>query len=203
LEWFSFLVKRREVEFWEDAMAKKIMVIRHGEKPDKRDSIRGVSPRGKTSKNELSPRGWQRCGALARFFNPLNGKFAHPSLAKPDTIFASAPSGHVKSKRSEHTVLAVAQSLGKRVNKRHSKGKENKLLQEVLRSGSNVLIAWEHNAIIDLANLILGDRKSSPQRWPGSRFDLVWVFDQQPGSKKWKFTQVPQILLPGDSRRIL
>jgi hypothetical protein len=66
-----------------------------------------------------------------------------------------------------------------------------------------VLIAWEHNAIIDLANLILGDRKSSPQRWPGSRFDLVWVFDQQPGLKKWKFTQVPQILLPGDSRRIL
>lgn len=184
-------------------MANKIMIIRHAEKPDKRDSIRGVSPRGKSSKNELSPRGWQRSGALVRFFNPLNGKFAHPALAKPGAIFASAPSGHVKSKRPEHTVLAVAQSLGKRVNKRYSKGEEDRLLKDALRSRNTVLIAWEHSAIIDLANLILGDDKSSPQKWPDSRFDLIWVFDQQSHSGKWKFTQIPQRLLPGDKSRTL
>ncbi len=38
-----------------------------------------------------------------------------------------------------------------------------------------VLIAWEHKSIIDLANVILGNDRFSPQKWPDSRFDLVWV----------------------------
>ena len=179
-------------------MATKIMIVRHGEKPDKRDSIHGVDPQGKHDKDELSIRGWQRSGALVRFFHPLDGKFSHPSLAKPDAVFAAAPSGHAKSLRSEHTVLSVAVSLGKHVNTRHSKGEEDKLVKQVLASDGVALIAWEHNSIIDLANLILGNKKTSPQKWPDSRFDLVWVFDRQPHSAGWKFTQAPQMLLPGD-----
>jgi hypothetical protein len=35
------------------------------------------------------------------------------------------------------------------------------------------LIAWEHNAIVELTDIILGDDKSSPQKWPDSRFALV------------------------------
>ncbi len=66
-----------------------------------------------------------------------------------------------------------------------------------------VLIAWVHTSIIDLANLILCNDRSSPQKWPYSRFDLVWVLDRQFHLTSWKLTQVAQMLLPNDSPKLL
>jgi hypothetical protein len=40
-----------------------------------------------------------------------------------------------------------------------------------------------------------------PQKWPGSRFDVVWIFDRQTASGGWSFAQVPQKLLSGDSAK--
>jgi hypothetical protein len=182
----------------EKHVANKIMIVRHGEKPVKDENIHGVNPEGEHDKNELSTRGWQRSGALVRLFNPLHGQFVHPSLAKPDAVFAAAPSGHIHSERSRHTVQAVAESLGLKVNLKHPKGEEKKLIEDAMATRGVVLIAWEHNAIIDLANLILGMEGCSPKKWPGSRFDLVWVFDQGPHPEGWKLTQVAQMVLPGD-----
>lgn len=180
-------------------MAKKIMIVRHGEKPS--DSIHGVNVEGQHDKNELSTKGWQRSGALIRFFNPMNGQCSDPALAKPDAIFAAAPSEHVKSMRSQDTVGALAESLGLHINLKHTKGDEKKLVEDAFATHGVVLIAWEHNAILDIANRILGNDETSPQKWPGSRFDLVWVFDHQ--SEGWKFTQVPQLLLPDDNPHVL
>jgi hypothetical protein len=184
-------------------MATKIMLVRHGEKPDKHDSIRGINSKGEHDKNELSTRGWQRSGALVRFFNPTNGKFAHPALAKPDVIFAENPSGHVKTERALNTVRALADSLKLKIDRKHDKGEEKKLVKDVLSRPGVVLISWEHQEILDIANLILESKKVSPQKWPGSRFDIVWVMDKEAGGNGWKFTQVPQRLLPGDSTRTL
>ena len=184
-------------------MPKKIMIVRHGEKPDKADSIHGVDAEGEHDKKDLSPRGWQRSGALVRFFNPVNGQFSHAALAKPDVIFAVSPQGGAKSERAEHTVESVAEFMGLHLNLKHDKGDEKELVKDVLSKDGVVLIAWEHNAILDIANLILGNDKTSPQNWPDSRYDLVWVLDQQPHSGGWKFTQVPQLLLPGDSAHTL
>jgi hypothetical protein len=184
-------------------MSNKIMIVRHGEKPEKDEDIHGVDAEGEHDKNELSPRGWQRSGALVRFFNPLHEQFVHPALARPEAVFAAAPSGHVQSERSHHTVQAVAQSLGLKVNLKHSKGEEKKLVEDAISTHGIVLVAWEHNAMIDVANLILGNERSSPQKWPDSRFDLVWVFDQQPHESAWKLTQVAQLVLPGDSAQLL
>jgi broad specificity phosphatase PhoE len=184
-------------------MARKIMIVRHGEKPDKHDSIQGVDVEGDPSKNELSTKGWQRSGALIRFFNPINGQFTHVALAKPDAIFAESPSGHIKSRRSQHTVQFLAESLGIHLNLRHTKGEEKALVEDVMSTHGVVLIAWEHNAILEIANGILGNAKTSPQNWPDSRFDLVWVLDQPPHPAGWKFTQVPQLLLPDDKPHIL
>jgi hypothetical protein len=102
-------------------MATKIMIVRHGEKPDKRDGIFGVTTRGVSDKDELSIRGWQRSGALVRFFNPI-GRFADARLARPDRVVAAAPSGRSRSRRSIDTVESVARSVGKRVSARRAKG---------------------------------------------------------------------------------
>jgi hypothetical protein len=183
-------------------MAKKIMIIRHGEKPDKKQAVKGVSQAGSKDKQELSTRGWQRSGALVRFFNPVKGATCpHPALARPDMILAEDPKGHIKSERPLHTVSALAESLRKKVVRRYTKGQEQALVKFVTAQPGVVLISWEHKAIIDIANLLLGDNRSCPQEWRGKRFDLVWIFDRKKSG--WKLTQVPQLLLPGDSPRLL
>jgi hypothetical protein len=177
-------------------MAKKIMIIRHGEKPDKKTSVKGVTAAGVKDKQELSTRGWQRSGALVRFFNPLGKQCSHPALAVPDVILAEDPKGHIKSQRPLHTILALSQSLKKKPVLRYTKGQEQALTKFAIAQPGVVLICWEHRAIIAIANALTGNKKSSPQKWPGTRFDIVWVFDQQ--GSRWTLTQVPQLLLPGD-----
>ncbi|HJY90215.1 MAG TPA: hypothetical protein VJ255_08045, partial [Candidatus Acidoferrum sp.] len=131
-------------------MAKKIMIVRHGEKPDKADSIHGVDPQGEHDKKDLAPKGWQRSGALIRFFNPVNGQFSHPALAKPNAVFAASPEGEAKSARSQYTVQSVADSVGVKINLKHDKGDEKELVKDALSKDGVVLIAWEHKAILDV-----------------------------------------------------
>ena len=44
---------------------KRIMVVRHGEKPNPDGSIQGVTEEGFADPDELSVRGWQRAGVAA------------------------------------------------------------------------------------------------------------------------------------------
>jgi hypothetical protein len=178
--------------------ANKIMVIRHAEKPSDDNTVKGVSVDGKQDPEELVVRGWQRSGALVRFFAPINGKFVDQRLAMPHVIFASAVGKHSNSLRPQHTVLELATVLNLKLVLSHPKGDEAALVTDAVAANGPVLIAWEHEAIPDIANRILGNSTTCPQKWPGSRFDVVWVFDRQMGSA-WSFAQVPQILLSGDS----
>ena len=61
-----------------------------------------------------------------------------------------------------------------------------------------VLIAWEHEFIPAIANLIGGNTTTVPQAWPAARFDVVWTFDLDPATTKYSFNQHPQLLLQGD-----
>lgn len=178
--------------------ANKIMVIRHAEKPSDDGSIKGVDAAGKEDKHELIVRGWQRAGALARFFAPLKA-FTDPRLAQPKTIFASKVDDKGSSLRPQHTVLELATLLGLKLALDYAKGEEDKLVKAAVAADGPVLIAWEHEAIPDIANRILGNKTTVPQHWPGSRFDLVWVFDRADASSAWSFAQVPQLVLSGDS----
>src|SRR3954469_20913317 len=110
-------------------MATKIMLVRHAEKPSDNGSVRGVDENGSRDPNELTVRGWQRAGALVRFFAPPNGGFSHPALATPETIFACAPNGHEEGSRSVHTVEPLAKFLNKTVNLSFVKGAEDKLVR--------------------------------------------------------------------------
>ena len=180
--------------------ANKIMVIRHAEKPSDDGSIEGVNAKGKQDKHELIVRGWQRSGALVRFFAPRQG-FTGPRIATPNTIFASKVDDQSSSLRPQHTVLELATLLGPKAQFAvdYGKGKEDKLVKAAIAATGPVLIAWEHEAIPDIANRILGNETTVPQKWPGSRFDLVWVFDRADASGAWSFAQVPQLVLSGDS----
>jgi broad specificity phosphatase PhoE len=173
----------------------KIMVIRHGEKPN---GSGGVMPDGSVNPEALTPTGWQRAGALVGLFVPSAGHFADTSLATPRTVYASDVGRHSKSLRPQQTVTPLAAKLGLSVNTDHPKGDEAALVQAATTIGGTVLIAWEHEAIPAIAELLLGSNQKVPQHWPDDRFDLVWVFDRPDGHSTWSFIQVPQRLLAGD-----
>jgi hypothetical protein len=58
-----------------------------------------------------------------------------------------------------------------------------------------VLVAWEHRRIPPL----VAEPRHPPDvpDWPDERFDLLWVFDR--GDRGRTFSQIRQLLLPGDS----
>jgi broad specificity phosphatase PhoE len=175
---------------------RKIMVIRHAERPSAYKSIRGVTQQGVKNKEELSVRGWQRAGALARFFAPRDSHFVHPALARPEFLFACKAGPAAPSLRPQHSLLPLASLIGAELNRDYYEGQERELVQKVIAAHGTVLIAWKHNTMHVIANAILGNKTSAPQYWPLDRFDVVWVFDRRDGT--WTFTQVPQLLLAGD-----
>lgn len=180
--------------------ATKIMIVRHGEKPGK-DGQKpfGVTENGKQDDLSLSPTGWQRAGALAVLFDPARGPLQHPSLALPQHLFAGDPdrSGKGISKRPLETITPLSRRLGLTIDQTYAVGQEQQLADAAAAQSGVVLICWEHKHIPLIANRLLGDTTTAPQVWPSERFDMVLVFDLQNGA--YRFSQVPQQLLAGDS----
>jgi hypothetical protein len=200
------------------AMPTKIMVIRHAEKPD--DKHQGVTSHGDADKESLIVRGWQRAGALTALFDPTNGPLQNPNLAVPKVIYASDPEKPSeaddddgkkgsKSKRPLQTITPLAERLGikDKVNVKFAKGDEKHMVESVLGESGVVLISWQHQKIADIAKHIVGSKpptKPVPAKWPGDRFDIVWVFTPPaPSSDHWGFVQVPQQLLSGDAGTVI
>src|SRR5271169_4217772 len=105
-------------------MPRKIMIIRHAEKPSADGQIAGVTSAGVQDPEELTARGWQRSGALVRFFALASGPPDGSLLAIPKFIFASGTGPHSKSLRPQHTVAALAEQLGQQLQVAHLKGDE-------------------------------------------------------------------------------
>jgi hypothetical protein len=105
-----------------------------------------------------------------------------------------------KSFRPQETVTPLAELLGlTRRNGlvyKHLKEEFGPLIDDVMTRKGKVLVAWEHTFIPKLVGL-LPDAPEVPQKWPSKRFDVVWVLDRK--KHGWKFKQVPQLVLAGDS----
>jgi hypothetical protein len=178
--------------------ATKIMLIRHAEKPDDKDG--GVDQKGNADKHDLIVRGWQRAGALVQFF--ANPPDPNSPIERPATIFATEPSSQTASKRPLHTVTPLKQWLDISIDSTITEGSEQDLVTKAIASNGVVLIAWHHEKIPAIANLIL-QNQSAPQKWPGDRFDVVWIFSRAAASAPWTFSQAPQLLLSGDSPDVI
>jgi hypothetical protein len=174
----------------------KLMLIRHAEKPN---GAQGVMPDGSQNAEALVVQGWQRAGALVGLFAPPGGRFANPLLATPRTIIATGIAHHSESLRPQQTVTPLAAKLNVQLNTTFPKGEESAMVNAAVAAGGIVLIAWQHEDIPSIAGLILVGSSGVPQKWPGDRFDLVWIFDRPSGAGNWSFNQVPQLLLAGDS----
>ncbi len=173
----------------------KVMIVRHGEKPDGSGGVLGVDETGREDPNQLSVRGWQRAGALVRFFAPVGGNLAY-GIATPSVIFACKPFGAANSVRPFSTVSPLAAALGIPVKHEIGKRATAALLDAVKSSSGTVLICWSHKLMACILRGLAGDVPGLPEEWPANRFDLVWVLDRVGAG--WSFSQVGQLLLPGD-----
>lgn len=181
---------------------KKIMIIRHAEKPDDSGAPPfGVNIKGEQDKESLIPLGWQRAGALAEFFAPAHGKLHNPGLAVPKFLYASGVGKHSNSLRPQETITPLSRKLWIAINTNFAKENESSMVRHAMEQDGTVLITWEHQDIPGIANIILGNDTTVPQEWPGDRFDLVWIFDLTNGA--YAFSQVPQQLLAGDSNKTI
>ncbi len=176
----------------------KIMIVRHAEKPAASGVPFGVDANGNQDAESLIVAGWQRAGALAVLFAPSHGILQNPALVTPQFLFASGIAKHSTSLRPQETITPLAAKLALTINTQASKGQETDVAALAMACGGVALVAWEHQDIPSIANAILGNNTTVPQSWPGSRFDLVWVFDWHHASGSYVFSQVPQQLLAGD-----
>lgn len=205
--------------------ATTIMIVRHAEKPDtyNNQAYNGVNALatacGKQGSEDLVTLGWERAGGLVTLFAPPWGP--KPSLATPQTLFASDPTkdkddtDNSKSKDSEpsqrpyETLTAVAAALGANaatplpINTSFSKKHYDDMVTAALAANGVVLIAWQHEDIPSIGQSILKQTNTTnvkiPASWSGKRYDLVWVFNRPSGSGQIaSFAQVAQFLLAGD-----
>ncbi|WCM18699.1 phosphoglycerate mutase family protein [Paraburkholderia bryophila] len=175
----------------------RIMFIRHAEKPE--DGVsRGVTANGAMDNESLTPRGWQRAGALVRYFCPLSGDGVE-GLLTPTVIFAAGVGPHSSSQRPVETVTPLVDFL--KTSRptpfvtSHLEDDGEALIVDVLSRDGVILVAWQHEQIPALIALI-AQAPAVPQKWPDNRFDIVWILDRTLDG--WRFSQMPQLLLSGD-----
>jgi hypothetical protein len=181
-----------------------IMIIRHAEKPVP-DGADGVTAACSLDPESLVPPGWQRAGAWMELFAPSLGQ---PSvLPTPATIFASAPKHYVelaaghggsKSLRPLETISYLAAKLGLQVNLSFAKGNETGLAAALALIEGVVLVCWQHENIIAIANALTDGMQGIPAKWHDSRFNVVFKFDRADEALPWAFTQIVPLMMPGD-----
>ena len=171
----------------------RILFIRHAEKPGEPPCTNdnGVKRSGEMDDESLAVRGWQRAGALVHFFASQQDRC-------PDVIFAAGIGEESPSHRPKQTVMPLAECLGIKINESHLKNDIKPLMKDVLGRDGKVLVSWEHTLIPKLIKQIPG-APAVPTEWRKERFDIVWVLDRV--GENWKFSQITQTLLAGDSNQ--
>jgi len=180
-----------------------ISLIRHAEKQIGDQPPQGVTVDGTPNQESLTPRGWQRAGAIVGLFVPRSGHregdHVGELLPVPTHLFASEIGPHSQSRRPIETLQPLAERLGLTIGEPFLQDELDGLVSAILATDGDVLVAWEHKRIPLIANRLVSDTATVPQIWPDDRYDLVWVLepagDEQPG---FGLRQVAQLLLSGD-----
>jgi hypothetical protein len=175
-----------------------VMLLRHAEKPLGAGPPLGVTIDGTPDVESLTPRGWQRSGALVTLFVGDASNDRTPRLPTPTHLFASQIGLHSSSQRPTETLLPLAERLVLSIDSRFGKEELGPLVQAIRAIDGIVVVAWEHHLIPSIANMLIGDTAAVPQIWPDDRYDVVWVIEYAAADGRPTLHQVPEMLLAGD-----
>ena len=168
-------------------MPTSISLIRHAEKQLGDEPPHSISVDGIPDPESLTPRGWQRAGALIGLFVPRPDQRSRGLLQKPAHLFASELGPHSQSRRPLETLQPLSDRLGLAIDERFVQDDLDGLVQAILVCAGDVLVAWEHKRIPLIADRLIGSSTTVPQVWPDDRYDVVWVLEADPTSGQLKF----------------
>lgn len=180
------------------AAGARVMVIRHGEKPDGSDP--GVDAVGNEDDSSLTETGWERANRLADLFDPVPGP-PRPGLATPKAIYAAGANDAGEGLRPRETVMPLVARLGLTMNTSYGAGDEKKLVEQAITQPGPTLISWQHGGIPDIAKAFPSVTPKPPSDWPADRFDVVWTFTRT--ADGWQFAQVPELVLLADQDTVI
>ena len=80
---------------------------------------------------------------------------------------------------------------------RFAKGQAADLAAALIGLGGPILVAWRRQEIGAIIGGLGTVDPTPPASWPSDRFDVVYVLTHN--GSGWAFSQVPQMLLAGDS----
>jgi hypothetical protein len=180
-----------------------VSLIRHAEKQLADQPPYSVSVDGIRDPESLTPRGWQRAGALIALFVPRADERGEGVLPTPSHLFASELGPHSQSRRPQETLQPLSERLRLRIDEHFVQDDLDDLVEAILACDGHVLVAWEHKRIPLIANRLTGDESIVPQAWPDDRYDVVWVLEPAPTSGGFGLRQVPQLLLAGDRADVI
>ena len=187
-------------------LPQQIYVVRHGEKPpDSGGPPFGVDVDGNRNAHSLSPRGWQRSGALTVLFSPPVAQTV--GLRTPMALYAAAygDAAATRIHRPYETILGLSLRLDSPIQSPARLGQESVFADAILSSGAEVVLAcYEHIRIPALvASFPTVEPAAIPSVWPDDRFDVIWTFTLNPVAGSYVFGQVPQQLLDGDANAVI
>ncbi len=165
-----------------------VLLIRHGEKPETEQDP------------HLGKRGFERAQALVPMFTQ-DARFLDHGL--PVAIYAGSNKKSDGSLRPLETIEPTARALDLQVITEYTAKSYAEAAQEVLTSphyeGRTVIMSWTRDELPGLAHE-LGLKKRDIPKWRSATYDRVWRIDYDDDGEVVSFNDLPQDVLPGDSR---
>ncbi len=148
-----------------DPMPATILLVRHAEKPIGDGPPYGVTIEGVLDPESLTPRGWQRAGALVSLFAPTADPRARVSIVPtPTHLFASKIGADSSSRRPRETLEPLAARLGLMIDTRFLKEQAVEAIDAIREIDGVVLVSWEHRLIPAMAERIVGGPSGRAER---------------------------------------
>lgn len=153
---FMFLIKA-EAQSLPDSIPLRILIIRHGEKPD--------------SGYNLNCKGWNRAIALPNAIIPQFGI--------PDLIYVPNMTTGKKTKtvRMYQTVIPMAIKYNLLVNSKYEETDSLEISDNIIHQKGTILIVWDKKNIAPLVRN-MGIRDASINLdWPDKDYDSIWIIE--------------------------
>jgi hypothetical protein len=159
------------------AQVQKVVIIRHGEKPDKGDN--------------LSCKGFNRSLQLPAV---LYAKYKVPGKIFVPSMGNTKSASHL---RMLETIIPFAVKYNVSINSKYDVDDVKEMAGAILKTNGYALVVWEHDKIDNLAKALGVDAKG--MKWPGEDFDSIWIITFQNG-KATLATDKENINPPNDCR---
>jgi hypothetical protein len=161
-----------------------VLVIRHGEKPDKGD---GLSQAGK-----------ERAQAYVKYFGSYT---VNSQPFKPDYLFAAADSK--TSQRPRLTLEPLSKALGRPIDAKYPETRNKELVDAIKKkpAGKQYLICWHHDQIPHLLTALGADPGTllPGGKWPDTVFGWVIQLRYDADGHLLDSQRISENLMPDDA----